>query len=188
MFSPGDVVVIDFPGVTGVKRRPTVILSSPIYHASRPDVVVGLITSQTAALGSTDYVLQDWAQAGLRVPSVFRGFFHAAARYPSCACRPSLGPRLAGRMRLCQGGACHPGSPRATEPTDAVVRQALTQWNCLTTACSRRRASMFRTLSWVRPTAADPRRWTVVACLVRMCYDGTWPRKSPVEMSDGEDT
>ena len=75
MFSPGDVVVIDFPGVTGVTRRPTVILSSPIYHASRPDVVVGLITSQTAALGSTDYVLQDWAQPGLRVPSVFRSCF-----------------------------------------------------------------------------------------------------------------
>ena len=75
MFSPGDVVVLDFPGVTGVKRRPTVVLSSTVYHASRPDVVVGLITSQTIALGPTDYLLQDWAQAGLRVPSVFRSFF-----------------------------------------------------------------------------------------------------------------
>jgi len=75
LFNPGDVVVIDFPGVTGVKRRPTVVVSSPRYHASRPDIVVGLITSQTTALGPTDYVLQDWAQAGLRVPSVFRSFF-----------------------------------------------------------------------------------------------------------------
>jgi len=75
LFNPGDVVVIDFPGMTGVKRRPTVIVSSSVYHAARPDVVVGLITSQTTAIGPTDYGLQDWAQAGLRVPSVFRSFF-----------------------------------------------------------------------------------------------------------------
>lgn len=75
MFSPGDVVAIDFPGVTGVKRRPAVVISSPIYHSSRPDVVVCLITSQTIASGPTDYVLQDWAQAGLRVPSIVRCFF-----------------------------------------------------------------------------------------------------------------
>ena len=45
MFNPGDVVAIDFPGVSGVKRRPTVIVSSPVYQAARPDVVVGLITT-----------------------------------------------------------------------------------------------------------------------------------------------
>ena len=75
MFNPGDVVVLDFPGVTGTKHRPSVVVSSPVYHASRPDMIVGLITSQTAALGPTDYVLQDWSQAGLRIPSVFRSFF-----------------------------------------------------------------------------------------------------------------
>jgi mRNA interferase MazF len=75
LFNPGDVVVIDFPGVTSIKRRPAVVISSPVYHVARPDVVVGLITSQTTGLGPTDYVLQDWAQAGLRVSSVFRSFF-----------------------------------------------------------------------------------------------------------------
>jgi mRNA interferase MazF len=75
LFDPGDVVAIDFPGVTGVKRRPAVVVSSPVYHASRPDVVVCLITSQTIPSGPTDYILEDWAQAGLRVPSVFRCFF-----------------------------------------------------------------------------------------------------------------
>ncbi|MCX6833020.1 MAG: type II toxin-antitoxin system PemK/MazF family toxin, partial [candidate division Zixibacteria bacterium] len=40
--SAGDVVVIDFPGVQGIKRRPAVVLSSAVYHTSRPDVVVGL--------------------------------------------------------------------------------------------------------------------------------------------------
>ena len=62
MFNPGDVVAIDFPGVTGVKRRPVVVVSSSVYHASRPDVVVCLITSQTSSIGPTDCV----SQIGLR--------------------------------------------------------------------------------------------------------------------------
>lgn len=73
-FNPGDVVTVDFPGVTGVKRRPAVILSSATYHANRPDVIVGLITTQTSGLGITDYTLQDWQAAGLRVASIFRSF------------------------------------------------------------------------------------------------------------------
>lgn len=75
MFNPGDLITVNFPGVSGVKRRPAVVLSSAVYHTSRPDVIVGLITSQAAAaLGPTDYLLQDWAQAGLRMPSAFRSF------------------------------------------------------------------------------------------------------------------
>jgi mRNA interferase MazF len=30
----GDVIVVDFPGVTGIKRRPAVVLSSELYHTS----------------------------------------------------------------------------------------------------------------------------------------------------------
>lgn len=73
-FNPGDVGTVDFPGVTGVKRRPAMVLSSATYHATRPDVIVGLITTQITALGATDYALQDWTEAGLRVASVFRSF------------------------------------------------------------------------------------------------------------------
>ena len=73
-FSPSTVITIDFPGVAGIKRRPAVVLSSAVYHAHRPDVIVGLITSQSKGLGATDYVLQDWQAAGLRVASVFRTF------------------------------------------------------------------------------------------------------------------
>lgn len=73
-FNSGDIVTVDFPGVTGVKRRPAVILSSETYHTNRPDVIIGLITSQTKGLGETDYALQDWQAAGLRVASVFRSF------------------------------------------------------------------------------------------------------------------
>ena len=80
LFSAGDVVVIDFPGVTGVKRRPSVVLSSHEYHDARPDLIVGLITSQTAgATGPTDCELHDWASAGLRVKSVFRAFLVTVA-------------------------------------------------------------------------------------------------------------
>jgi mRNA interferase MazF len=71
----GELIWIDFPGVIQTKRRPAVILSSATYHASRPDIMVGLITSQTAKANSpTDYLLADWQSAGLRVPSAFRAF------------------------------------------------------------------------------------------------------------------
>jgi mRNA interferase MazF len=67
----GDVVVVDFPGVAGIKRRPAVVLSSDEYHNVRPDAT----TSRTSApLGPTDHLLRDWAEAGLHAPSVFRCF------------------------------------------------------------------------------------------------------------------
>ena len=72
---PGDVVKVDFPGAIGTKRRPPVVVSTDIYHANRPDVVLGLLTTQTAgATGPTDYILQDWSAAGLHNPSAFRVF------------------------------------------------------------------------------------------------------------------
>jgi mRNA interferase MazF len=73
MAQPGDVVLVDFVGATGVKRRPAAVVSSDVYHANRPDLVVCLLTSQiSVSLGPTDYLLQDWAAAGLHAPSVFR--------------------------------------------------------------------------------------------------------------------
>ena len=73
-FNPGDVVIVDFPGVKGIKRRPAVVLSSVKYHSIRPDTIVGLITTRMSNLGEADYELQDWRKAGLRVASVFRSF------------------------------------------------------------------------------------------------------------------
>lgn len=73
-FNTGDVVAVDFPGVNGIKRRPAVVLFSALYHANRPDIIVGLLTSKTGYLGVTDYVLLDWQEAKLRVVSVFRCF------------------------------------------------------------------------------------------------------------------
>jgi len=73
-FNPGDVVIVDFPGVKGIKRRPAVVVSSAKYHSIRPDVILGVITTQMKNLGETDYELQDWKQTGLRVASIFRSF------------------------------------------------------------------------------------------------------------------
>ncbi|MDQ3649260.1 MAG: type II toxin-antitoxin system PemK/MazF family toxin [Acidobacteriota bacterium] len=85
-YKAGDLVTLDFPGVTGTKRRPAVVLSSAAYHAARPDVIVGLITSQTAgAIAFTDYLLQDWQAAGLRLPSAFRAFLVTIPRTATVA-------------------------------------------------------------------------------------------------------
>lgn len=75
MATPGDVVTAEFPGITGVKRRPAVVLSSVTYHSTRPDVILGLITSQIAGpVQPSDYLLQDWQAASLNRPSLFRSF------------------------------------------------------------------------------------------------------------------
>jgi len=56
----GDVVTVDFVGATGIKRRPAVVISSDAYHRERPDLILGVITSNlTAATTSTDCSLVD---------------------------------------------------------------------------------------------------------------------------------
>ena len=118
LFNPGDVVAVNFPGVTGIKRRPAVVVSSPIYHAARPDIIVGLITSQTAAaIGLTDYLLQDWAQAGLRVPSAFRSFF---ATLP-----PSTNQVLVGHLSVRDWQGVRERVKAALAPLDDPVSPAI---------------------------------------------------------------
>lgn len=73
---PGDVVLLAFPEIKRTKIRPAVIVSSRTYHNVRPDIILGLITSQiNSAIRLTDYRLQDWSQALLTRPSAFRAFF-----------------------------------------------------------------------------------------------------------------
>jgi mRNA interferase MazF len=75
MSDPGDVIVVDFVGVTGTKRRPAVVVSSDLYHTCRSDVIVGLLTSKiSSATTPMDYVLLDWASSGLKQPSAYRAF------------------------------------------------------------------------------------------------------------------
>ncbi|MDX2151009.1 MAG: type II toxin-antitoxin system PemK/MazF family toxin [Bryobacteraceae bacterium] len=72
---PGDVVVGAFPGADATKIRPAVVLSTELYHHHRPDVIVGLITTQhPKELAPTDCELRAWRQAGLHQPSFFRLF------------------------------------------------------------------------------------------------------------------
>ncbi len=68
-------MVVDLPGVQGIKRRPAVVLSSDLYHSTRPDLIIGLITSQiSSAATQTDCILKDWQAAGLHKASAFRAF------------------------------------------------------------------------------------------------------------------
>jgi mRNA interferase MazF len=75
MVKPGDVITMVFPGAFETKRRPAVVVSSDLYHAQRPDLIVGAISSQVAkARAQSDCELLDWSAAGLHKPSVFRTF------------------------------------------------------------------------------------------------------------------
>ncbi len=72
---PGDVVVGMLPGAVETKIRPAVVIASETYLVERPDVVVGILTTKIpAALASTDYIVLDWATAGLRAESCFRAY------------------------------------------------------------------------------------------------------------------
>jgi mRNA interferase MazF len=73
-YKPGNVITALFAGAAETKRRPVIVLSSEAYHTSRPDVIAGIVTTQTHNLTSMDYVLQDWQEAGLHTASVFRSF------------------------------------------------------------------------------------------------------------------
>jgi len=71
----GSIVIVNFPGAKGIKRRPAIVISTNIYHTTRPDVICSVITSQTAsATAPSDYILQDWSTAGLNKESAFRAF------------------------------------------------------------------------------------------------------------------
>ena len=71
----GAVVLLNFLGAQGVKPRPGVIISTTLYHTTRPDYLVALLTSKVPhATAPTDYVLQDWTAAGLHMASAFRTY------------------------------------------------------------------------------------------------------------------
>ena len=77
----GDVVTGFFTGAQNDKARPAVVVSSDLYHAHRPDIVLCFLTTQVAgASAPTDYALTHWKAAGLFQPSAFRAFFITARR------------------------------------------------------------------------------------------------------------
>ena len=79
MAKSGDLVIVDFMGATGLKRRPAVVISSDLYHRERPDLILGVITTNlSSATTSFDHILLDWSTAGLNAPSAFRCYFGMA--------------------------------------------------------------------------------------------------------------
>jgi mRNA interferase MazF len=74
-FRRGDVVLIPFPytDLSASKTRPAVVVSSDIYHATRAELLLAYVSSQISQANPTiDYVLADWADAGLLKPSYVR--------------------------------------------------------------------------------------------------------------------
>lgn len=72
----GEIVLVNFQGARGIKRRPAVVVSTENYQRTLPDVVLAVITTQIDSAGApTDYLLKDWQAAGLLKPSAFRAYF-----------------------------------------------------------------------------------------------------------------
>lgn len=74
-FQRGDVVLIPFPftDLSATKTRPAVIVSSPLYHTVRSELLLAYISSQvTKAHPQLDYLLLDWSAAYLPKPSFVR--------------------------------------------------------------------------------------------------------------------
>jgi PemK-like, MazF-like toxin of type II toxin-antitoxin system len=74
-YSRNEVVLVRYPfsALSGVKVRPAVIVNAP--HVSQ-DVFLVPLTSHTTSLLAGEFVLADWAGAGLHVPTaVKRGLY-----------------------------------------------------------------------------------------------------------------
>ena len=74
----GEVVLVPFPFTdqSGVKKRPAAVVSSSDYNAARRDLVIMAITSQVRQpLGFGEAIINDWQDAGLIKPSVFKPVF-----------------------------------------------------------------------------------------------------------------
>lgn len=68
-----DVVLVPFPftDVRAVKARSALVLSDATYERSTGNVILAQITSQAAQF-SSDTILNEWAQASLKKPSIVR--------------------------------------------------------------------------------------------------------------------
>jgi mRNA interferase MazF len=67
-FSRNDVILVRYPfsDLTASKVRPAIVVSNP--HASG-DYLIVPVTSRTTSLSSGEFILANWASAGLNVPS-----------------------------------------------------------------------------------------------------------------------
>src|SRR5262245_400480 len=74
-FQRGDVVAVSFPfsDASGAKTRPTIVLSTPVYHDDWDELLlVAVTTRQPRKTRPSDCALRDWKHAGLTQPSWVR--------------------------------------------------------------------------------------------------------------------
>ena len=74
-YSKNDVILVRYPfsDLSAAKVRPAVVVNAP--HPSQDYLIVPL-TSKTSTLLSSEFLLTDWATAGLNVPTaVKRGVY-----------------------------------------------------------------------------------------------------------------
>ena len=74
-YSKNDVILVRYPfsDLSDSKARPAVVVNAP--HVSQ-DVFIAPLTSRTASLLAGEFLLIDWAAAGLNVPTaVKRGLY-----------------------------------------------------------------------------------------------------------------
>jgi mRNA interferase MazF len=74
-YQRGEVVLVNFvfPDEAGIKRRPTLILSTDAYQQGRKEVIVAAITSNIRRVLIGDHLISDWRGAGLLFPSIVTG-------------------------------------------------------------------------------------------------------------------
>lgn len=70
----GDIILVPFPFTdqSTIKKRPAVVISSALYHESRPDLILMAITSQIRATSFAEMLVQDWQISGLIKPSAIK--------------------------------------------------------------------------------------------------------------------
>ncbi len=67
------MVAFPFTNLQTTKKRPAVIISSPVYQQTRPDVILMAITSQIRNAPTIgEALLEDWREAGLPKPSMLK--------------------------------------------------------------------------------------------------------------------
>ena len=95
VYSPGDVVLVDFVFTEGAgsRRRPALLLSSDTYNRGRQEAVVAAITSNTDRLLVGDYLIAEWEVAGLLYPSVATGIIRTVKRWGIIRALGRLTPR-----------------------------------------------------------------------------------------------
>ena len=74
-FEFGDIILVPFPFTdqSTTKKRPAVVISSIVYNAERPDLIIMAVTSQIKSARIVgEVIIKDWQDAGLLKPSAIK--------------------------------------------------------------------------------------------------------------------